>query len=164
MEWLQSSIRYLERARFVEEALSILPEVYSTESGIYHYRSMAKTNYRGYLRADQVPLKKYFYVLRPLLAIRWIERYGTAAPIEFERLLHLIEDRSDILAAIDTLLRLKRASPELGLADPVPSLNLFIENELERHEQTVPDRARKVGAIAKLNSLFHATIADRCMS
>lgn len=60
---------------------------------MYHYRSMAKTNYRGYLRAEMVPLKKYFYVLRPLLSVRWIERYGCAAPIEFEKLLHLIDGK-----------------------------------------------------------------------
>lgn len=36
------------------------PVVYSLQRGIHHYRSMAKTNYRGHLRADLTPLKKYF--------------------------------------------------------------------------------------------------------
>lgn len=31
-----------------------------------------KTNYRTYLREAKVPLKKYFYVLRPLLSVRWL--------------------------------------------------------------------------------------------
>ncbi len=61
---------------------------------------MAKTNLRGYLKSELVPLKKYFYVLRPLLAVRWLERYGTAAPIEFSKLLHLIDDRT-LLIDID---------------------------------------------------------------
>jgi predicted nucleotidyltransferase len=49
-------------------------------------------------------LKKYFYVLRPLLAVRWLERYGTAAPIEFSKLLHLIGENHSLLADIDALL------------------------------------------------------------
>ena len=48
----------------------MLPAIYASEKGIYHYRSMARTNYRGYLREEVVPLKKYFYVLRPLLGAR----------------------------------------------------------------------------------------------
>lgn len=54
---------------------------------------MAKTNYRGYLRDDRVPIKKYFYVLRPLLSIMWLEKYGEPAPIEFE--LQRLESFSD---------------------------------------------------------------------
>jgi hypothetical protein len=34
---------------------------------------MAKGNFREYLKKELVPLKKYFYVLRPLLAIMWLE-------------------------------------------------------------------------------------------
>lgn len=83
VEWIQSPIIYSETGTFASSVRELLPSVYSCESGIYHYRSMAKTNYRGYLKADLVPLKKYFYVLRPLPAVRWLERYGSAAPIEF---------------------------------------------------------------------------------
>jgi uncharacterized protein len=158
VEWIQSPIKYIESGGFAEGARRQLPEVYSTESGIYHYRSMAKTNYRGYLRADSVPLKKYFYVLRPLLSVRWIERYGTAAPIEFEKLLHLIEDQPKLLNDIDALLTRKRASPEMGRAAPVISLNEFIEQELERLEVLRPSRSKRAEAAPKLNELLHATI------
>jgi len=33
---------------------------------------MARGNYRQYLAGEQVRLKKYLYVLRPLLAAKWI--------------------------------------------------------------------------------------------
>ena len=66
----------LNVSTFASQARDLLPVVYSCERGVHHYRSMAKTNFRGYLRADLVPLKKYFYVLRPLLSVRWLERYG----------------------------------------------------------------------------------------
>lgn len=86
VEWLQSPIVYIERGDFAQRARQLLPKVYSVDKGIYHYHSMAKTNYRGYLREDLVPIKKYFYVLRPLLSIMWLEKYLEPAPIEFEKL------------------------------------------------------------------------------
>ncbi len=70
VEWIQSPIRYLERNDFAADMRALLPPLYSINSGLYHYRSMAKTNYHNHLLAEQVPLKKYFYVLRPLLASR----------------------------------------------------------------------------------------------
>jgi uncharacterized protein len=74
VEWIQSPIVYLEQDAFRQKAIEALPTIYRPHNGIYHYRSMAKTNYRGYLQEPTVRLKKYFYVLRPLLAARWINR------------------------------------------------------------------------------------------
>ncbi len=125
VEWIQSPIVYAELGPFANRMRSLLPQVYSCIKGLNHYRSMAKTNYRGYLKAEVVPLKKYFYVLRPLLAARWLEKYKTAAPIEFAKLLHLIEEDSRLLSDIHDLLTQKRSAPELGLAAPVASINAF---------------------------------------
>jgi predicted nucleotidyltransferase len=160
VEWINSPVIYLESGGFATGARELLPRVYSPESGIYHYRSMAKTNYRGYLRADRVPMKKYFYALRPLLAVRWIERYGSAAPIEFEKLLHLIEGRTQLLDDIDALLLSKRDAQEMGLSDPIASINAFIEEELARLESVNPQRKARADVLAGLNALFHATLAE----
>jgi predicted nucleotidyltransferase len=155
VEWIQSPILYAENTSFAEDVRALLPTIYSCENGIYHYRSMAKTNFRGYLKSDLVPLKKYFYVLRPLLSVRWLERYGTAAPIEFSKLLHLIGDDGPLLADIDALLMQKRAAPELGLAPPVQSINAFIERELERLESIVPTSIQRGPVLPHLNEVFH---------
>ncbi len=160
VEWIQSPIRYIERGGLGDGARALLPQVYSVESGMYHYRSMAKTNYRGYLRADRVPLKKYFYALRPLLSVLWLERYATPAPIEFQRLLHLIDDRPGLRADIDALLDRKRGAPEMGLGDAVPSINDFVEEQLARLEAMSPDPARQPAALPLLNTLFHAALDE----
>jgi predicted nucleotidyltransferase len=107
-----------------------------------------------------VPLKKYFYVLRPLLSVRWLERYGTAAPIEFSRLLHLIEGEPELLTDIAMLLEKKSASVELGLCKPVVSINAFIVSELERLEAMVPIHGQKPKPLGQLNALFHATLGE----
>ncbi|MDM5178310.1 nucleotidyltransferase domain-containing protein [Massilia sp. DJPM01] len=161
VEWIQSPISYIETGGFGAGARELLPALYSTERGIYHYRSMAKTNYANHLSGAQVPLKKYFYVLRALLSVHWIERYGSAAPIEFHKLLHLLDHRPDLLAEIDALLDKKRAAPELGLSEPIISLNHFIEQELARLESVQPLPAARVQPLPALNALFHSVLREQ---
>lgn len=161
VEWIQSPITYIEAGDFAAGARELLPHVYARESGIHHYRSMAKTTYRTHLQADNVSLKKYFYVLRPLLSVRWMERYATPAPIEFGKLLHLVADQPELTAAIEDLLAQKRLAPELGLSEPVASINRFIEAELARLEVIDPQRTQKPEVIARLNALFQATLRER---
>lgn len=158
IEWIQSPIKYIENGSFAERARKLLPKVYVQESGIYHYRSMAKSNRNRYLRAEMVPLKKYFYVLRPLLAVRWIEKFKTAAPIEFEKLLQMIDDKKELLNAIDLLLAKKRDAPEMGLSEPVAIINEFVENELARLELLNPQTTFKKESIPDLNELFQTIL------
>lgn len=159
VEWIQSPIVYTERGTFAEQCRLLVPQVYSVESGMYHYRSMAKTNYRGYLREPMVPLKKYFYVLRPLLSVRWLERHGTPAPIEFHKLLEVLDGEHALLAAIDALLEKKRASPELGLSPQVPAIQGFIVDELARLETITPPRVVRRDVEPQLSVLFRQILA-----
>ncbi len=160
VEWIQSPIRYIECGSFGEQARALLPDVYSVESGMYHYRSMAKTTERAYLRAEQVSLKKYFYALRPLLSVLWLERYRIPAPIEFERLLHLIDDRPALCTDIDALLERKRGAPEMGLGDPVAAINAFVGEQLARLDTMRPETSRPPGAVQALSTLFHAVLDE----
>jgi len=159
VEWIQSPMIYVNSGKFREESMKILPSIYSVEKGIYHYRSMAKTNYRGYLRKSMVPLKKYFYVLRPLFAIKWLEKYGSAAPIEFSRVLELVKD-NELLDTIHELLEKKRISEEKMLAPAIPVLNKFIESELGRLEEMKLSKSDREMEITQLNELFHMVLSE----
>jgi len=121
---------------------------------------MAKTNYRGYLREPVVPLKKYFYVLRPLLAARWVAKTGAAAPIEFETLLTLLQNEPEVLQAVHKLLAQKRRAPELGRAPTVPILNEFIEKELEIATVEAPKKSRAPKVVDQLNRLFRGVLQE----
>lgn len=160
VEWIQSPIRYIECGGFGDGARALLAHTYSVESGMYHYRSMAKNTERAYLREPQVSLKKYFYALRPLLAVLWLERYATPAPIEFDKLLHLIDDRPDLRAAIDDLLTRKRAAPESWVGDPIPVIGDFATEQLARLESMQPAVERKASALPGLNALFHRVLDE----
>ena len=45
----------------------------SCKAGMYHYYGTARKNFIEYLQGENVKYKKYFYVLRPILACKWIE-------------------------------------------------------------------------------------------
>jgi len=134
MEWLQSPIVYRCDGQFAPKLRTLLTEQYSCIRGLHHYLSMAKTNYRGYLKTDEVPLKKYFYVLRPLLAARWIERYQSVPPIEFERLLQMLDNDNAVNTAIMDLIAQKKLALEKQIIPAVTVLNDFIGKELDRLE------------------------------
>ncbi len=158
VEWIQSPIVYIDDGKFAQSARNLVGKIYSPEKGIYHYRSMAKTNYRGYLREKMVPLKKYFYVLRPLLSIRWLEKHGTPAPIEFDVLRSLIEHERELSAEISSLLDRKKMSMEKELAPAIPLLNEFIESELDRLEKYNGNSQAAGDGMDDLNLLFHAVL------
>ncbi len=87
---------------------------YSPQGCIYHYLHMARGNYRDYLGGDIVWLKKYFYVLRPLLAIRWIEAGYGVALTPFGDLLDKVALPPQLKEAIQQLIHLKSAGDELA--------------------------------------------------
>ncbi len=154
VEWLHSPIVYRDEAGFAERARALLPDVYDVNKGVHHYWSMADKNYRGYLKAKLVPLKKYFYVLRPLLAIRWLERYRSPAPVEFERLRALVTDDETVDKEVTRLLARKQRSQEKEFVPVMAVLNDFIEKELSRLSRYQGKAAPGSGDLRGLNTLF----------
>ncbi len=83
LEWLRSPIVYREAFSAAARLRVLAADYFSPRSCMHHYLSMAEGNYREYLQRDPVRVKKYFYVLRPVLACRWIQMHGTTPPTEF---------------------------------------------------------------------------------
>jgi len=152
LEWLQSPIVYLETSTFVERLRALMDDYYSPISCMYHYLHMAENNFREYLKEEQVWTKKYFYVLRPILACIWIERGLGVVPIEFSKLVDRVIEDATLRSEIDALLAKKRAGAELdrGLRNPV--LSGFLEGELDRlrAETQPPARTRDPATLDRL--------------
>ncbi len=127
-----------------------------------HYLHMAKGNYREYLQGDQVKIKKYFYVLRPLLACEWIERYNSMPPIEFDRLVDaLIPVGSKLKAVIDGLLARKRAGDEMDYEPRINPINEFLEERIAYYERTASSmQAAGGGQDHRLDELFRSVLKD----
>jgi hypothetical protein len=102
---------------------------------------------------EEVSLKKYLYVFRPLLACRWIERQLGQVPMLFAQLAEGVLDEADVRAALAELVARKQAGEELAVAPPVEALTRFIEAELPRLEAlNEPDDA--AAEVEELNGFF----------
>ena len=104
--------------------------------GLYHYLNTAKSNYREQLRGDVVRLKKYFYVLRPLLACKWIIGEGTPPPMLFETLMDKYLDES-VREDVEALLRIKMSTSELGDGKRLDKLNEYLDRTVAEVERTI---------------------------
>ena len=133
LEWLRSPVVYRHDPAFAAQFGALANEFYSPRRCFAHYLHMASGNWKNYLLGrEQVSLKKYLYVFRPLLGCRWIEQNLGPVPMEFARLVAGTLERSDVRAALDDLVARKQAGDELAVAPPVAVLSRFVENELPR--------------------------------
>ena len=163
MEWANSPIIYRKAAQWdaLQEAAL---HYFSEKSALCHYYGTANSTLRGYLTGDLIRYKKYFYALRPLLCCRWIERYHTAPPMEFEKLLALLEEPGTtqktetlqnpgsplapeppltpaLYEAIRELLARKAKTEEKDLKAQMPVIIEFIREECARQKQ-ISDAAK----------------------
>ncbi|ANU09428.1 putative nucleotidyltransferase [Planococcus antarcticus DSM 14505] len=135
LEWLRSGIIYYQKDSFVDHIRSLESNVFYPNSMLYHYLNMAKNNYREYLQGPNVKIKKYFYVLRPILACNWIEKYHTTPPISFNELMEDIVPAGDLKNEVQHLLKRKLAGDEMDLEARISVINDFLESEMERLEE-----------------------------
>jgi uncharacterized protein len=162
LEWLHSPIVYLEKGGLAEGLRRLAPQFFNATALCYHYSHMARRNAREYLFKDKVRLKKYFYVLRPLLAIRYIEQGIGVPPVAFENLVEVVAP-DEIRPGIADLLALKRNTEELGLGEPIPEIGRFIEAELDRHGVAFsghgrPDLLNRHDVRDELNAIFRSVL------
>lgn len=161
MEWLQSGIVYYEALSTVDKMKELSKEVFAPNSCLHHYLNMASNNFREYLQGDQVKIKKYFYVLRPVLAARWIEKYNEFPPLEFPKLLEELLPEGELKSEIHTLLKRKISGDELDYEPKIDVINEFLNEEITRLREyastldvDLPDFT------SKLDQLFRNTLEE----
>ncbi|PKK88078.1 MAG: nucleotidyltransferase [Candidatus Wallbacteria bacterium HGW-Wallbacteria-1] len=133
-EWLRSSIVYIRDQSFYDDFFELSNRYFSPVSSIYHYLHMAKGNFRSYLEKEFVKTKKYFYVLRPLLACQWIENFNESPPMEFQRLLDALVIPMSVRDEIDELLIKKKAGGEMAEERQIVLLNTYVKSQIEYFE------------------------------
>ena len=140
-EWCSSPIVYREN-ELADPLRKLAAECFIPKKAIYHYISTARNNYKVYLSGDEVRLKKYFYALRPILAAKWVDDYRTPPPMLFDELVQA-ELRQDMLPVVEELVRVKKATPEIGRGPKIPELDAYITEQIELIQEAA-DRAENI--------------------
>ena len=160
LEWLASPLVYRDTQTLAPRLRDLLPTYYAPNASLYHYLHMAQGNSREYLQGDVVWLKKYFYVLRPLLAIRWIEQGRGPVPMLFTDVLAAIAEYPALVAAIEALRGRKMAAEELDRGPAIPVISDFIKAELARLEEFHAERKVQYPGFGPLNTLFRSVLSQ----
>ena len=156
-EWFSSPIVYME-TEFADRFREIMTDYFSTKKSLYHYISMAEGNYREFLRGEMVKAKKYFYVLRPVLACRWVLDRRTPPPMLFSELA-AVELPDYLRSKVDLLLDLKMNSPEVKEIPRIDILNEYLDESIADIKNRIADMEDSNNNWDKLNDLFLRTLS-----
>lgn len=152
-EWFSSPIIYME-TEFAGKFRSIMRKYFVAKKSLYHYISMAEGNYREYLKKDMVKAKKYFYVLRPVLACRWILDKKTPPPMLFSELTEA-ELPPQLRTDVQHLLDLKMNTPEIREIPRIASINAYLDLSIEEIKRDIVKmKENKEADWTELNRLF----------
>lgn len=161
LEWLRSPIVYMDHFSFATKLRELANEYFNPKSCLHHYFHMAEGNYRTYLQGDSVRVKKYFYVLRPILACDWIINTNSMVPMEFSELLEKQVTDQAVKSEIQNLLVRKMAGEELNEEPKIQVLNNFVEYKIKFYSDFLKSvMPAPLPNTDKLNMLFKETMSE----
>jgi uncharacterized protein len=131
LEWLSSPIRYLWQDAPTRALIDLAARVTHQTACLHHYLHLGTEQWRRHVgEAEEVNAKKYFYSLRPALALRWLRlRPDETPPMNFQALVEGVDLPPATVAKIAALLEAKAKTRELGLGRRIPEIDSLIEAE-----------------------------------
>lgn len=161
MEWLHSPILYLENGGFINSLRELSIDFFNPKNCLHHYLHMAEGNYREYLQNDMVRTKKYFYVLRPILACQWIEKKNSMPPMEFDITFKEFVSEPKLKQEIEKLLTRKRSGEELNEEPKIEIINDYLEEKILYYQELVKTfPGSKSPGNEPLNRLFRKSLME----
>ncbi len=158
-EWNLSPIVYKTTPEW-QEISKVIDNYFLQKNGLYHYLSTAKSNYREYLKSETIKIKKYLYVLRPILACKWIIDRKTPPPMLFSELVkNYLED--DMQEEVRKLLEIKMSSPEISTAKRMDKINDYIDKNLASLEEIIANYpSEQKNNWVELNAIFQKIVLN----
>ena len=154
-EWLASPIRYRADHPMLARIAALADAIFDPRGIGYHYAHLGQRAVDRRLEGDEaIPVKHYFYALRPALAIRALRLNPARRPaMNLQRLMEESDLASSLSAIIEELVEAKSRTRELGNARRYPELDALIRDELGRADE-LPERKPGAEARARANQIF----------
>jgi predicted nucleotidyltransferase len=161
LEWLRSPIVYRADTPVVSRMAALGEAISHVPASTHHYLRLCESQYRA-LASERavVPLKKYFYSLRPALALMWLRLHPERpVPMSLPELRAGLDLPVELTRSIDHLLERKAAAEELGRGPRLIEADAFIEREIalarEGLQVQVPP---KIDVLGEANALFRELV------
>ncbi len=158
-EWAQSPIVYKEVDGFRNRIMGLCRDYFQPRHTINHYNGIAKNSYLTSNMKSEIKLKKLFYVLRPLMAAKWIIENGEVPPMDIPNLINVVENKA-IVNRIQELLRIKENESESYVHVVDPLISNFISTEFDKINSTQIVDSNNDISTYKLNQAFREIIED----
>lgn len=154
-EWVESPIRYRPDDRFVAKLAALADAMLDARALAHHYARLGRAAADRWLDdGGDVAVKKYFYALRPALAIRVLRLHPQhRPPMNLQALVALADLSADAEAAIAALVEAKARINERSNGVRVPLLDALIADELGRAAE-LAERAPSIEWAKRADALF----------
>ena len=160
-EWLVSPVRYRWQATVADRLRTLAGRTPYRRTGQHHYLGLGHSIYQKYIhKRETVALKKYFYVVRPVMALRWLRTRTDPPPMRLSEIRAGIAISPGADQAVGELIARKAATRELGTGPRIPALDRMIEDELAK-EVTAPRRIGDPQLLADANLLFRDVVRSQ---
>ncbi len=163
-EWLESPIKYREEAAATARLRALADETLHRIPATYHYLHLGEGQWRRFIDGrDRVAVKKYFYVLRPALALCWLRQNDDdRVPMNIAELRAGCDLPADVDAFLDDLIERKRSTKELGQGPRIPALDRFVTAAFAAARERAYSPRRPVkGLFEQANQLFRDLVLDQ---
>jgi predicted nucleotidyltransferase len=160
IEWLRSPIRYSAYETMPEDLLNFALEAANINYLKYHYDRLARNAWEQIQEnKNDVKVKLYCYVLRPVMALQWISQYNKAPPMDMKSLCQTIAKDVILQKEIADLIDLKSQAKEADLIYRNHRLDSFIEFTLQnKPERPIELLKNENDFINKADLLFQKII------
>ncbi len=154
-EWIESPIRYRPDDPFVAKLAALADELLNPRALAHHYARAGRIAADRWLDgADDVPVKRYFYALRPALAIRAIRLDPSRRPaMNLHALIAASALPADLVEQIDLLVQAKARTNEHANGTRLPEIDALIRDELGRAGE-LPVRKLRDPFVDRATGLF----------
>lgn len=161
-EWLVSPITYRQAGCCRAEML-VLYDTHADLRAIgHHYLGIASGEWKRMEDDEDVRLKKYFYVIRPLMALHWLRTRASVPPMNFAALRDAAPWPDAMNAAVDDLIAVKRATPELGLGRRVETIDVWVAETFDGADPaSLAAPGDAAAARAAADALFLRTLQEK---
>jgi hypothetical protein len=165
LEWLLSPCIYMKHDSFHTRAIELVSEFTSRKTLVFHYINMAKKHRVEYFDGkENVDLKKYFFVIRPLLCVLWLKKNASLStpPQDLEKLMSEVTVPVEAQKVLLNLIKQKRegnlssSSPTDAILEPW-IVELFTETE--EYAKALP--YLKLPATTPFNKLFSDVVLNK---
>jgi len=139
-EWFGSPIIYYQNQKFLNLLTPLVPTYFNSKKGIHHYISTAENIMQKNFQDRLVNIKKLFYIIRAILACRWILQKQSMPPTQFSELFMECDLPQNIMKIIQLLLVEKKNTHEKHIIEMDTTLLSWTEEQII----TIKQAARNV--------------------